>query len=168
MWRNIDSAVFLGTCQSKHMIVLINRSPYRTQRIMTIRQYIRHREFLKAGSSCCLDNSNKRNIMGRQFIKFNLQAFHISGCIMVSQNTICHCLFCGFIPGNRPASLTLCFFYIFYNFSAIHKIDTFVIQFHHCFSSCRLRFCYFITHPIKSQCNLRIHTYQFSHKPDCG
>ncbi len=44
MRRYIDTAVFLGAGQSKHVIVLIDGAAHRTERVMAVGQHIRHRE----------------------------------------------------------------------------------------------------------------------------
>ena len=86
--RYIYAAIFFGSCQPEHVIIFIDRTANCAKRIMAICQDIGNREFLKSGCSCCLNNSDKRNIMRCQFVKFNLQIFHIAGCIMCLQNTI--------------------------------------------------------------------------------
>ena len=48
MRRNIDAAILFRTCQSKHMVIFIDRTTYSTKTIMTVRQYIWHREFFKS------------------------------------------------------------------------------------------------------------------------
>ena len=82
MWRNIDTAVFLGTGKTKHMVILINSTANCTEGVVTVCQNIRYRKTLQSGSTCSLDNSYKSNIMGCQFIKFNLKLVHITGSIM--------------------------------------------------------------------------------------
>ena len=48
MRRYINSAVFFRTGQTKHMIIFIYGTAHRTQAVMAIGKYIRHRELLKA------------------------------------------------------------------------------------------------------------------------
>ena len=107
MGRYIYAAIFLGTGKSKHMIIFINSSAYGTEWIMAVCQYIWHRKFLKAWSTCSLDNSDKSDIMRSQFIKFNLKFLHISGSIVCFQNWIGNCTLCSFLFGNRKICLIL-------------------------------------------------------------
>src|SRR5699024_11912581 len=63
MRRYIDAAVFFGTGQSKHMVILIDRAAYSTAAVVAVGKHVRNREPLKSGRSCCLDDSDKRNVM---------------------------------------------------------------------------------------------------------
>ena len=47
MRRYIHTAVFLRTGKAKHVVILIDGSAHRTQRIVAVRQHIRNREPLK-------------------------------------------------------------------------------------------------------------------------
>ena len=44
---NVNTPVAFCTGQSKHMVILVDSSPYCTQRVMTVGQYVRNREFLQ-------------------------------------------------------------------------------------------------------------------------
>ena len=44
MWRYIDTAVLFRAGQAKHVVILIDRSADRTQRVVAVGQYVRHRE----------------------------------------------------------------------------------------------------------------------------
>jgi hypothetical protein len=87
---HIDPAVFLRAGQAKYMVVLIDGPSHGTETIMAIRQNIGHREFFKSGCPGCLQDTYKCNVMGCQFIKFNLQIFHITGGIVGGKDAIRH------------------------------------------------------------------------------
>ena len=65
-WRNIDAAVFMRSTQRKAMIILIDRSPDRTQRIVAVGQNIRHRKLRQTRSTRRLNDVHIRNVMRRQ------------------------------------------------------------------------------------------------------
>ena len=48
MRRYVNSAVLLGTGESKHMVIFIDGSAYCTERVVAVGQYIWYREFLKS------------------------------------------------------------------------------------------------------------------------
>ena len=81
--RYIDAAVFFCTGKPKHMIIFIDRTAYRTQGVMTVRQHIGNRKTIHSGSPGCLDDSHKGNIMRSQFVKLDRQIFHSSRRIMI-------------------------------------------------------------------------------------
>ena len=78
MGRHIHPAVFFRTGKAEHVIVLIDGASHRTERIMAVRQHIRHRKLLQPGCPSRLNDAYKCNIMGSQFIKLNFQLFHIA------------------------------------------------------------------------------------------
>ena len=82
MRRYINAAVLFGTCQSKHVVILVDGAAYGAKAIVAVGQHIRDREFLKPRCSCCLDDTNVSDVMGSQFVKLDLQILHIAGCIM--------------------------------------------------------------------------------------
>ena len=47
MRRYVNSAVLLGTGESKHMVIFIDGSAYCTERVVAVGQYIWYREFLQ-------------------------------------------------------------------------------------------------------------------------
>ena len=150
MRRNVDTAVFLCAGKAKHMVIFINRSSNRTQAVMAVRQNIRNREFLKAGSTRRLNDSDKCNIVGSQLVKLNLKPFHISGSIVCLQYSIRHGLLCSFLLRDLSSCLT---FYCLQsircvrnNFHTIYKIRTTIIQFHHCQHS--FSFMLYLSEPV--------------------
>ena len=48
MRRYIYAAVFLGTGETKHMVIFIDGAAYGTKRIVTVGQHVGHRKFLQA------------------------------------------------------------------------------------------------------------------------
>ena len=48
MRRNIDAAVLLRAGQSEHVVILIDRSTYRTKTVVAVGQHIGHGELLKS------------------------------------------------------------------------------------------------------------------------
>ena len=79
----IDSAVFLCTGQSKHVVIFVDGSTDCTKAVMTVGQYIRNWKLFQSGCSGCLDNSNICNVMGSQLIKFDFQLLHAARCVVV-------------------------------------------------------------------------------------
>ncbi len=107
MRRHINTAVLLCAAKTKHMVVFINRTAYRAQRIVAVCENIRHRKPFKPRSPGSLDNSHKSNIMGSQLVELDFQPVHIPGRIVFFQNTISNrplpCLFSGnFLPCLFP------------------------------------------------------------------
>ena len=72
VWRNIDTTVFLGSWKSKHMVIFIDCSPDCAKWVMAVCKYIRNWEFLHSGRFCCLDDSDKCDIVGCHCVKFKL------------------------------------------------------------------------------------------------
>ena len=98
MRRHIDAAVFLRTGQTKHVVILVDRTAHRAQGIATVRQHVGNRKTGQSGRSGRLNDTHKGDIMGRQFIELNLQLVHIAGCVMLLQNTVSHRILRGFLP----------------------------------------------------------------------
>ena len=123
----IDSAVLFRTSQTKHVVILVNGAAYGTQRVMTVGQYIGHRELLQSGCSRGLNDTYKCNVMAGQLIKTDLQLVHIAGSIMLPQNTVSHRVFRYFFLRDRNAGLCLylscCFRSICYNVCTIYQIS---------------------------------------------
>ena len=77
MRRNVYSAVFLGTGQAKHVVIFIYGTADRTQGVVAVGQHIRHGELLKAGSTRCLYDPHKGDIMGRKLVEPYLKLVHV-------------------------------------------------------------------------------------------
>ena len=139
MRRHIHPTILLRARQTKHMIVLINRTAHRTKTIMTIRQHIRHWKLRKPRRPRRLNNSYKRNIMGRQLVKPNLQLLHISRSIMTLQNPIRDRLLPGLLlrrnPSHLPFQDRLCILRVRYNPRPIQHISSALVQLNHILSS---------------------------------
>ena len=73
MRRYINAAVFLGTGKAKHMIIFIDRTANGTKAVVAVCQYIRDRELLKSACSCCLNDTDKSDVMGCHLVKLYLQ-----------------------------------------------------------------------------------------------
>ena len=131
MRRYIHAAIFLCTCQSKHMIIFIDRTANCTQRIVAISQDIRNRKFFQSGCSRSLYNTDKCNVVRCQLIKLNLQPFHIARCIVRFQNAVSHRLLYGFLSGYLLSGLLLHLTRIFCNLCSIQKIYAFIVKFYH-------------------------------------
>ena len=101
MRRNIDTAVFLRAGEPEHMIIFIDGSADGAERVVAVGQHIRHRKFLKSGCACRLDNAHKGDVMRCQFVKTDLQLFHVSGKIVILKDSIRDGVFRRFLPGNR-------------------------------------------------------------------
>ena len=82
MRRNIDPAIFLRGGQSEHVVIFIDRSADRAQRIVAVGQHIRNREPGQARRARRLDNPHIRNVMAGHFVKMNLQLFLIPGSVV--------------------------------------------------------------------------------------
>ena len=54
------------------MVILVDRSTYRAQTVMTVREDVRNREFLQSRCPRRLQDADKCNIVGSQFIKLDL------------------------------------------------------------------------------------------------
>ena len=122
MRRYINSAIFLRTGQSKHMVIFIDCTTNCTKRVMTVCQYIRNREFLESWCTCCLNNTNKSDIVRCQLIKFNLELFHISGSIVCFKNSVCHCISGRFFSGYRLIHTAF-----FNDVMTVHQINATVV-----------------------------------------
>ena len=83
MRRYIDSAVLLCAGQSKHVVIFIDRSTYRTQTVVAVGKDVRNREFFQSGCPGCLNNTDKCDIVGCQLVKFDLKLFHAAGCVVL-------------------------------------------------------------------------------------
>ena len=84
--RNIDSAVLLSRGQTKHVVILVDGSAYRAQRVVAVGQNIGQREFIHSRSSRCLHDADKSNIVGSHGIKFDPKLVHIIILVMRFQN----------------------------------------------------------------------------------
>ena len=107
MRRYIDTAVLLGTGQTEHVIVFIDRTAYRAQRIVAVGQHIGNG---KSGQSRCprrLYDTHESDIVRSQFIKSDLKPVHVSGSIMRLKNTVSHRIPGRLLPGYFPSCLTL-------------------------------------------------------------
>ena len=129
--RYIHTAVLLCACETEHMVILVDGSAHCTKGVVAVGQYIGNREFLQARCSGCLDNSHECDVVGGQFIEFDLKAFHISGGIMVLQYIVCHGLRCCFFLGHGLSGLLLHCGRIFHDLCAVHKINAFVVELYH-------------------------------------
>ncbi len=94
------------------MVILVNRTAYRTKAVMAVRQYIRHRELGQSAGSCRLDYPHKGNVMGSQLVKLDFQLVHGAGRIMRLQNPVRKrcllCLFCRHNTAIRCRKLLYC------------------------------------------------------------
>ena len=126
MRRYIHTTVLLRTGKTEHVVILIDRTTNRTERIMAVRQNIRHRKLRKTRSTRRLDNTDESNIMGRQLIELDLQLVHIPGCVMVSQDPIRNGLFLRILFAHGLSGLAkdrrLRLLIIRNNFSSTQKI----------------------------------------------
>ena len=136
----INTAVFFCAGQAKHVVIFIDRSAYRTKRVMAVCQDIWDRELFQSWSSRCLDNADKCNVMACQLIELDLQLIHISRCIMILQNTICDRLLCSFLLCDCFSCFgcyrRLCLCIIRYDFCSVYQIGAAIMQFDHVLSSC--------------------------------
>ena len=133
MRRYEDPAVLFTGRQTEHMIILIDGTSHRTQRVMAVSQHIGQREALHPGCLCRLNNPHKGNVMTRHRIETDPQLLHVPGGIMRFQNRI----------GNRPLPrrLLVCFLtrqgYYLCRFTFRHQLGsvyqkcTALIQFYH-------------------------------------
>ena len=95
MRRYIDAAVPLCAGETKHVVILIDRSADCAKGIVAVREYIGDREFLQSRSSRCLNNADIGDVVRRHFVKFDLQMLHAAGNIVRFQDTVGHrLLFC--------------------------------------------------------------------------
>ena len=134
MRRNKDPAVFLRCSQPKHMVIFIDRSADRIQRIMAAGENIRHREFIHPGGSRCLNNADISDIMGCQSVEFDAKLVHRVVLIVGLQDPI----------GNRSLLSLLrtdCLSCELLHFGSlglgndlrsVYKIDSAIIKFYHC------------------------------------
>ena len=129
--RYIDAAIFLGTGQSKHVVIFVDRSPYRTQRIVAVGQHIGDGEFLKPGRPRRLDDPYEGNIVRRQLIKFDLKLFHVPGSIMRLQNPVSHRILRRILTGYLLSGTGSRLFCSFHDLASVQKINTTVVQFYH-------------------------------------
>ena len=113
------------------MVILVDGPAHRAKGIVAVGQHIGNREFLQARCSGCLDNSHECDVVGGQFIEFDLKAFHISGGVVVLQYVVCHGLRCCFFLGHGPSGLLLHCGRIFHDLGAVHKINAFVVELYH-------------------------------------
>ena len=93
MRRNINSAVFLGASKPEHVVVLVNRSANRAERVVAVRQNIRNRKLFKPRSARRLNNSNISNIVRSNFVKFDFQFRSIARSIVPLQDRIRNSVF---------------------------------------------------------------------------
>ena len=63
MRRNVNTAIFLGTGKSEHVVIFIDGTAYCAKGIMAVGQHIWNREFFQSGCAGCLDDTYKGNIM---------------------------------------------------------------------------------------------------------
>ena len=145
MWRYIDTAVLFRAGQSEHVVILIDRTTDRTQRVVAVRQYVWHRKFFQPRCARRLDDTHKRDVVGGQLVKFDLQLVHRSGRIVILQNRVGNRLLCRLFSGrDMPADRLLqlrCRIPVVRNdVCAIHKIGSCIIQSDHTKSSCFLLF----------------------------
>ena len=69
--RNIDTTIFLGSRQSKYMVVFIDSTTYRTQRVVAVSHSVRKRELFQSTGTCRLDDSHISNVVRHHRIKAN-------------------------------------------------------------------------------------------------
>ena len=74
--RNEDATIFLGCRQAEDVVVFINRAADGAERIVTVCQHIREREFFHSRGFCRLDDTDKGNVMGSHGIELDFQVFH--------------------------------------------------------------------------------------------
>ena len=70
------------------MVVLVDGTADRTQRVVAVGQDIRDREFLHAGCFGCLDNADKRDVMRSHGVKLNFQLVHVAGGVVRGEDGI--------------------------------------------------------------------------------
>ena len=61
--RHIDTAIFLGSAEAKHVVVLIDSTAHCAKRIVTVSHSIRQRELLQSAGAGRLDNTHIRDVM---------------------------------------------------------------------------------------------------------
>ena len=93
---NIYSAVLFGAGKSEKVVVLVYSASNGAEAVMAVCKNIGHGKFLKSAGSCRLDYTDICNIMGSHGVKSDFQLVHISGSVMVAQNTIGHSIFSSF------------------------------------------------------------------------
>ncbi len=96
---------------------------------MAAGQHIWKRKLLHAGCSCCLNDANIGNIMGRHGIKPKLELIHGSVGIMCLHNAIGNrALFCLHLIRILPCQLThFCGFIFRHNLLSVHQIYAAII-----------------------------------------
>ena len=112
--RNIDAAVFLRCGKAKYMVIFVDRSADGTQRVMAVGQHIRNWKFFHSGRFCRLNDTYKRDIVGRHCIKFQLEILHISGGIMclhdaIGNGSLSSFFFCDLLSRHSFHSRCFCF-----------------------------------------------------------
>ena len=94
MRRNINTAVFLRGSKTEHVIIFIDRSSHRAQRIVAVRQHIGDRKSGESRCPCRLNDSDIGNVMACNLIKPDVQLLRIPGLIVRRKNA----------PGHGPVT----------------------------------------------------------------
>ena len=91
MRRYIDPAVFLCSRKTEHVVILIDGTAYRAKGVVAVGKHVGDGELLKSRCPCCLDDTDKCDVVGGHLVKLNLQILHILCSVVLLQNAVSHC-----------------------------------------------------------------------------
>ena len=89
MRRHIYAAVLLRAAQAEHVVILVDGTAYRAERVMAVGEHIGDGESGQSRCTCCLDDADERDVMAGQFIEFDPKLLHVSGSIMRLEDRVC-------------------------------------------------------------------------------
>ena len=133
MRRYENAAVFFRRGQAEYVIILVDRSADRTQRIVTVRHHIGKREFFESGRSRRLNDPDERDVVARHRVEALLQMIHVIRRIVRLQDRPCDGpLFRLRLVQPAPVRrLPKGSLFLRNNLCAVQKKNTAVIKFYH-------------------------------------
>ena len=124
---NIDPAVLLGRCQTKHVVIFVDRAADRAQRVVAVGQDVGQREFLHSRCSRRLHDAYKGNIVGSHGVELDPKLVHIVILVMRFQNRVSDCALFGLLGTGALKLRYSCCFRLGDNFVSTDKVNTAVI-----------------------------------------
>ena len=133
MLGNEKSAVLLGSGETEVVVIIIDGTAYRAERVVTAGEHVGKRELLHAGCSGCLNDAHEGDVMRNHGIELDAELGHILALIVGLHDTVgdgallCLCRICL----HTAELLYLCSLLLGNQLRAVHQIHTAVMQLDH-------------------------------------
>ena len=119
--RHVDAAVFLGSRQAEHVVILIDGTAHGAQAVVAVGHGVGQRKLLHTRRTGGLDDTHVGNIVGHHSVEFDFQIGFVSRNVMGGKDASGHGILSGRLGGHMVGGTHF----------PINQIDALVMQLDH-------------------------------------